>query len=555
MGLLPSYVSTYPAAHCEIPRNAAAEEGGDHSYDELEYCAGLGNGAFIDVDEDYIGTEDVERRELGTLGCRPCAVDGRGIDLVSLSEAIQDGALKTYCRNSMSYDQSAARIKCVFDEHDGEGLRNWVYSMPNFDLDGLPTKGPPVLVRHSDRRRTSCRCPAALEASRPRPRGSRAPPPACLHGGILSTGETLQFLKALPCQPSPALTSEGGYIIDVTQSNSDNEVTPSGSDTKHMHVCILAHDAAGISRNELAVATLTPGLLSCSVCHDKRKHEVRSKAACPHAKFCCTIIDANLEVEAMDSDLFRINEILSRTLIPTTGATTFNVEKGIYEHYSLSDENEKANEVNIGVAPVNVEYSLSDIQPEGCQIGGRAHLPQDASVPITLIEPIPSMQTPRHSTSGCVYCNRQYPQGWSSEEIDSDGKRHPHGRAYYLTHSDLANVLTRECSASHPECQIRYTGRADGFHRQSHETMVRHEVMLLYWHVTKNMHGPGAEAYGKMIVELHRLSGGVGVTGNTKRTLFMESVKLDLSTFAMYASMGYDPLNRTQEIVRAAPPN
>jgi len=53
--------------------------------------------------------------------------------------------------------------------------------------------------------------------------------------------------------------------------------------------------------------------------------------------------------------------------------------------------------------------------------------------------------------------------------------------------------------------------------------MVRHEVMLLYWHVTKNVHGPGAEAYGKMIAELHRLGGGVGDTGNTKRTLFMEA--------------------------------
>jgi hypothetical protein len=53
--------------------------------------------------------------------------------------------------------------------------------------------------------------------------------------------------------------------------------------------------------------------------------------------------------------------------------------------------------------------------------------------------------------------------------------------------------------------------------------MVRHEVMLMYWHVTKTMHGPGAESNGKMIEELHRLSGGVGDTGNAKRTLFMEA--------------------------------
>ena len=87
----------------------------------------------------------------------------------------------------------------------------------------------------------------------------------------------------------------------------------------------------------------------------------------------------------------------------------------------------------------------------------------------------------------------------------------------------MAKIENRECIAFHPECQIRFTGRAAGFHRQSHETMVRHEVMLLYWHVTTNMHGPGAESYGRMIRELHRLSGGVGDAQGAKRTLFMES--------------------------------
>jgi hypothetical protein len=84
-------------------------------------------------------------------------------------------------------------------------------------------------------------------------------------------------------------------------------------------------------------------------------------------------------------------------------------------------------------------------------------------------------------------------------------------------------VYTRKCSARHSECQVRFTGRESGFHRESADTMIRHEVLLMYWHVSKTMHGPGAESYGKMIEEFHRLSGGIGEALNGKRTLFMET--------------------------------
>mmetsp|Transcript_41890 Transcript_41890/g.53963 ORF Transcript_41890/g.53963 Transcript_41890/m.53963 type:complete len:276 (+) Transcript_41890:218-1045(+) len=48
--------------------------------------------------------------------------------------------------------------------------------------------------------------------------------------------------------------------------------------------------------------------------------------------------------------------------------------------------------------------------------------------------------------------------------------------------------------------------REDGWHRQTYSTMVRHEVVLLYWDVLQSMKGPSVEAYVKHIQKLYNLS-------------------------------------------------
>ena len=92
-------------------------------------------------------------------------------------------------------------------------------------------------------------------------------------------------------------------------------------------------------------------------------------------------------------------------------------------------------------------------------------------------------------------------------EKDPSGKPHPGGLAHYLTHTRSTVVHTRICSLGHKECEILYTGRHDGLHRQTYETMIRHEVALLYWNSLKEM-GVSAAPFGSLLQQMHRLGGG-----------------------------------------------
>lgn len=75
-----------------------------------------------------------------------------------------------------------------------------------------------------------------------------------------------------------------------------------------------------------------------------------------------------------------------------------------------------------------------------------------------------------------------------------------------VCHSEKVCVFIRQCSQGHPECDIRYLGREDGWHRQTHTTMVKHEVILMYWFILKKMKGPGVESYVSVIQEYYNLS-------------------------------------------------
>jgi hypothetical protein len=96
--------------------------------------------------------------------------------------------------------------------------------------------------------------------------------------------------------------------------------------------------------------------------------------------------------------------------------------------------------------------------------------------------------------------------GWTELEKDSLGRTLTYGRAYTLTHSKKVQVFTRQCSHNHPECEIRYSGREHGWHRQTHDTMIKHEVILLYWYILLKMKGPGVESYVGVIQKLYDLS-------------------------------------------------
>lgn len=137
IGLLAQVLSALPPVRDVATLNTAAataEEGSDRDCDELSNASEDDNGLEID------GTEGFDQRELGTFGCIPCAVGGEvsgnggsvggGVDLDILSEAISDGALKTFCGLAMSHVRSRTQILCVRDENDGERFRNRVYSMP-----------------------------------------------------------------------------------------------------------------------------------------------------------------------------------------------------------------------------------------------------------------------------------------------------------------------------------------------------------------------------------------------------------------------------------------
>jgi hypothetical protein len=163
IGLIAGDMSTLPAARNAAERNAAAEEGDNQDYDEHDH--GDDDGGVVRPAD-----ETGDQRSLGTSDrCIPGALGGGGdMDLDTFSDALADGALKNYCRFAMSDDETKTRIHCVHDEPDGEEMRNRVYSMPNYDSDGRPTHGPPVLVHYSGRYGAICRCAAALEAPPPR---------------------------------------------------------------------------------------------------------------------------------------------------------------------------------------------------------------------------------------------------------------------------------------------------------------------------------------------------------------------------------------------------
>ena len=155
--------------------------------------------------------------------------------------------------------------------------------------------------------------------------------------------------------------------------------------------------------------------------------------------------------------------------------TSFDVIAGLWRSQSLSSSNEEKNHTRLGEAarPCNVEMDLEDISPHGCNLGGPSHVHFDPGTTLELVEPIPSCKPPLHSQHGCEYFNDDIRDGWAQKEVDAQGNTHPHCQAHYLTHSRKASVSTRCCSMGHEECKVFYTGRSDGFHRDTTDTMIR----------------------------------------------------------------------------------
>ena len=407
--------------------------------------------------------------------------------------------------------------------------------MPLYDHEtGRPLAGQPALVRFSSRTAGGkCRCPAVIKAH-----SFGAPGKRCLHEELFTHPVSLRLLREMACKKVECMTTrDGSYAIMLSPQD----------EWKAVLVFVHAAASAGSGKDHGAIITLTSGCATCSICQDGRKQEISSKAACPHGYCIRDMIEhavksaggggatSGEEDRAMYDDLFRMQSVISTQRAASADVTSFNTSKGHYEHPSLSSKKEDANEAALGVSPLNVELGLSEISPSHCQLGGEVQMYWATAERLRLVEPIPEQTPPLHEVHGCVYHNFDGPSGWSIRETDGGGNLHPHSKAFFLSHSRDVDVWTRQCSGGHPECAIGYTGRYDGFHRNSHDTMVRHEVLLMYWHVTKSMHGPGAHSYGEMIKEIYRLAGGTREDLHYKRTLFMEAELLRSCVFGFLA--------------------
>ena len=447
-------------------------------------------------------------------------------------------------------------VVCVAEKDDGGDSKNRTYAMPQYDQSGIRNRRPPLLLIRPDRAVTAgtpsiCSCPYS-RLGRSVLSGAYIPGcdrNRCFHESIFDNDGTSNLLRAKLCLRPASVPVGSPYFIILSphvESSSDYANEDSNFEAI-LHVFVHVPGALGVARgvNENAVLTLTPGNGNCSECHNGGKQDVGAdrQLICPHCSFILETVGKSAEEAATKAaidieeelvagvscytvrDFQRISATLFSSGSSTAATTTtFNVATGIWESPSLSAKMEKDNFERLGFHPRNVQKCLDEIDPVGCNLGGASHVNYDSANPIILVEQVPtSFLPPLHNKDGCVYSNSANPGGWKELETDGNGRAHVNCKAHFLTHTRYVQVYTRNCSWGHPECRVCYTGRHEGLHRHSSETIIRHEVILLFWRLTKTMHGPGAQSYGDLVRQLHRL-GGSGTKGNDHfKTLFIQN--------------------------------
>ena len=325
----------------------------------------------------------------------------------------------------------------------------------------------------------------------------------CFHRHLLLDSKLAGSLQEKPI-PSSVGADRGSYHVILT--------APPPSDGKNMctylHVFVHAHGAFGVPKD--SILTLTSGHISCDHCYSGKRQAAGTKVgSCPHGQHVKSILELVQDGdETWIADALRFQIALDEKDDTGSNGTSFDVERGIWISDSLSSKNEELNFTKLGVRPVNVEMSVEEIMPGKCNLGGPADDPHvDTKKYLYCVEPIPDFFPPLKDECGCDYTNQENPLGFTAMETDPSGKRHPCGVAHFLTHTRPTVVHKRNCSLGHNECEILYTGRHDGLHRQTYETMLRHEVVLLYWKALKDM-GVSAAPFGSLLQQINRLGGG-----------------------------------------------
>jgi len=412
-------------------------------------------------------------------------------------------------------------IVCVRDEPLGSEGRSRIYAQPEYNDQGKPANSWVTItdtsfgVNGDGASDAKCRCLYSIQAHCLLPGTTGVPGCSgqlCFHQQLL-VGPARGFLSAKPCislQPFAHVTSSH-HVLEPQGSSAH----PSTSSFLHVVVNLQAGAAAS---ERTAILTLTPGHISCPACYSGKKQEEGSaRPPCPHAAYIREVIEAAEAGRLADLQVQSDAALFSSTLSTTDedrGVVWFDTELGYWKTDSLSSKLEERNHKNLGegARPVNVQISVGDISPVGCNAGGAADTAQDHSQPVFCIEAIPEFAPPLNGRTGCIYFSAGFPEGFWVEETDDNGKRHPGSKLHYLTHSRTARIHTRCCSMGHPECRVYYTGRADNVHRESYDSAFRHELPLLYWD-SLSSGGTGAEQYVKLIQQIHRLGGGADAPG------------------------------------------
>jgi hypothetical protein len=469
---------------------------------------------------------------------------GDNEDSTAFSASSNPGGFTEFIRLGRHY------FSCVHEENQGDEVSR-TYALPRYTSNGADIKVHKSFVLLTFTTSASgsggggasvprCKCSYSIKARSVR---DDSPDDAdgcisglCFHQHLRVDAPSSGLLRSLPCAQPPSALQESSYHHILIATEASSVVYDVVSEP---FLAVFVHAPAAVGVNVNAIVTLTSNHVTCSECHVGKKQEIKgARPPCAHAQHIKMVID-NASVGGLIGDALRFNVALSDDSDDSHhGNISFDVAQRIWVGKSLSSMNETDNYERLGetAKPVNAECSIDEIDPTGCHLGGPADAGVDIAQPLIGIEPIPTCQPPRSFQDGCVYCDDDHPNGFSDLEKDATGNAHPHAKVHFLSHSRLLHASTRHCSCGHAECVLLYTGRFDGIHRESHETSVRHEVILLWWMVLKNT-GSGTEPFGRIIQELHRLGGG-GVAADARavsENLFMKSDTLRKCTLSYLA--------------------
>jgi len=310
---------------------------------------------------------------------------------------MQPSCQSTPCeKNFTNYVEQINKIGilCVQKEEIGGTLNDPVlklsYVLPLYSpTTGSVTSEAPIIytVARNSSLNNECKCPLAVEARRmlsqnvPGYHDNK-----CHHERLLDSAAFNNASLSVKCR------KKSGHFIVF-----DNKVA-TNSDT-FIHVYVFSDKLSG--RKKGSIVTVTPGNLTCSVCHNGQKQRIGDSNLCPHAE----LIDEEVLIgntscnELDDSSLIRKVFYCQRS--GSKELLTFDTEKSIYVYDSLSSRNED-DQMRLGILPRPVPLNIDDVKEESGHISKlrEATLPSSANhayhsdFSVRLSEPIPSICAP-----------------------------------------------------------------------------------------------------------------------------------------------------------------